>query len=75
LGRSALRRNVAEQLGFGDANLIKAKRVRLNDEQRVAVRTWIEGCSLGWIECDSMAEAVGLEGRLKIEFLPRLTKR
>lgn len=75
LGRSAFRRNVAEMLGFGDANSIKTKRVRLTDEQLVAVRTWVEGCSLSWIECDSTSEAIDLESRLKAEFLPPLTKR
>jgi hypothetical protein len=75
LGRSAFRRNVAERLGFGDPTSIKAKRERLSDQQLAAVRTWIEGCSLGWIECDSIADAAALETRMKIEHLPPLTKR
>jgi hypothetical protein len=75
LGRSAFRRNVAEYLGFGTADGIKKKLVRLTDEERAAVRAWIEGCALAWIDCGSVEAAEDLERRMKQEFLPPLTKR
>lgn len=72
---SSLRRNIAEHLGFGDANLIYTRVIRLTDEQRAAVRAWLVGCQVAWIECDSDAEAHDLESRMKAEWLPPLTKR
>src|SRR5262245_31742180 len=58
LHTSALRRNVAEMLGFGDANDIFSRVVRLTDEQRAQVRAWILGCEVAWIECSSADAAV-----------------
>lgn len=75
LGRSAFRRNVAEHLGFGAANDIKEKRVRPTPEQLAEVRAWIVGCSVAWIECETGAAAKRLEGDMKLEWLPPLTRQ
>ncbi len=72
---SAFRRNVAERLGFGLAADIYAKRVRLNTEQLAAVRTWIMGCSVAWIECANAEAARRLECDMKAAWMPPLTKR
>jgi len=72
---SAFRRNVAEYLGFGSAQDIYDKAVRLDAEQLAAVREWVLGCVVAWIECDSMFEAVQLEDDMKDEWRPPLTKR
>jgi hypothetical protein len=72
---SAFRRNVAEYLAFGSAQDIYDKVVRLDAEQLAAVREWVLGCVVAWIECDSVAEAIELEDDMKAEWLPPLTKR
>lgn len=75
MGTSAFRRNVAEHLGFGSSADIKEKRVRLSPNQLTEVRSWILRCSVTWIECGTVAEAVGLEEAMKLEWMPPLTKR
>lgn len=75
LHTSSFRRNVAELLGFGLADDIYRKRVRLTDEQRADVRAWILTCSVAWIECPTSADARRLETNIKAEWLPPLTKR
>lgn len=72
---SAFRRNVAEHLSFASPQDVYDKVVRLDAEQLAAVRAWIVGCVVAWIECDSVAEAVQLESDMKDEWLPPLTKR
>jgi len=71
---SSLRRNVAEHLGFGAANDIYEKRLRLDQNQRSAVRDWILACSIVWIECVTRDEAIRLEAEIKAEWMPPLTK-
>lgn len=75
LHASAFRRNMAEHLGFGSANNIYNKVIRLSDEQRAAVRAWLEGCQLAWITTASAPAAKLLEDDLKTEWLHPLTKR
>lgn len=75
LHTSAFRRIVAELLGFGIADDIYNKLVRLNAEQRAAVRAWIMSCSVAWIECATVPEANQLEKDMKAEWLPPLTRR
>lgn len=75
MGSSAFRRNVAERLGFGSSADIKEKRVRLSPDQLADVRSWILRCSVAWIECSTIAEAVKLEQAMKQEWMPPLTKR
>jgi hypothetical protein len=75
MGTSAFRRNVAEHLGYGAPADIKAKRVRLTPQQLAAVRVWILGCAVAWIECRTIAAAKKLENDMKAEWIPPLTKR
>jgi hypothetical protein len=72
---SALRRNVAEHLGFGSAQDIYNKVIRLDTDQLAVVRAWIGDCVLAWIECGSAGEAVRLEDDTKREWRPPLTTR
>lgn len=75
LATSAFRRNIAELLGYGLANHIKQKHVRLTLPQLATVREWVVSCSVAWIEVDSIKEAKRLEDAMKAERLPPLTKR
>lgn len=75
LAASALRRNVAELLGFGYSADIKARRVRPSSNEVDAVRRWLDGCGVAWLECEDELAAVTLESALKEEFRPPLTKR
>ena len=75
LRTSSLRRNVAEYLGFGEAEAIRSGRIVLTDEQRQAVRAWIMGCRVAWVSCPSIAAAARAEADLKFERMPALTKR
>lgn len=74
VGTSAFRRNVAEHLGFASSADIKAKRVRLTPVQLAAMRKWIEGCRVTWVECPSASAAIRAEIALKAEWMPPLTK-
>lgn len=71
---SALRRNVAEHLGIGSAADIKARRIQPTADQVAEVRSWLDECSIAWMECQDAAAAVTLEIELKAVFKPPLTK-
>src|SRR6266545_2742273 len=62
---SALRRNVAEILGFGSALDIKAGRTRPTRDQVERVNAWLRACSISWIESKTPDEAIDLETRMK----------
>jgi len=72
---SAMRRNVAERLGIAPAAEIKARRYQPTPEQVRAVGTWLEGCEIAWVQCDTKAVAKASEDALKAEYRPPLTKR
>jgi len=74
MGSSALRRNVAEQLGIAGAKDIKEGRHRITDEEAKRVRTWLDGCDIAWRECANHAAAKDLETAMKAEHKPPLTK-
>jgi hypothetical protein len=71
---SALRRNVAEHLGFGSAANIYAGSTTVSDVQRETVSRWIEDCDIAWHECGSKKEARALERSLREQDLPPLNK-
>lgn len=79
LSRSALRRNVAQHLGFAHSAATMAARPpappALTDEQLAATNAWVLECEVAWIVCSSPAEAGELEDRMKQEWMPPLTKR
>lgn len=72
---SALRRNVAEHLDIASAADIKSRRYMPTSAEVMAVRDWLDGCEIAWIECQSKPAAESLERDLKGEFMPPLTKR
>jgi hypothetical protein len=72
---SALRRNVAEHLGIATAADIKARWYQPTPEEVRAVRDWLDGCDIAWVECESKAAAKSLEDAFKAEHKPPLTKR
>jgi GIY-YIG catalytic domain-containing protein len=71
---SAMRRNAAEHLGISTAAEIKARRYQPTPEEVSAVRAWLDGCHITWLECDTGTAARVLESELKAEFKPLLTK-
>jgi len=71
---SAFRRNVAQHLGIATASDIKTKAYQPTDNEVQAVRVYIEGCEVAWLTADSKSEALALEGRMKREWKPPLTK-
>lgn len=71
---SALRRNVAEYLGYGSAQAIYAGSISLGDPELDAVTTWIEGCDIAWQECEGKKAARDLERKLREQYLPKLNK-
>jgi len=75
LKTSALRRNVAEDLGIGSAGDIKAGRCHPSAEQVYQVNARIRACTIAWITCESQEAAESLEKRMKEEWLPPLTKQ
>jgi len=72
---SAMRRNVADHLGIATAADIKARRYQPNPDEVRAVREWLDGCDITWLECESATAAEGLEDDLKAEHKPPLTKQ
>lgn len=72
---SAMRRNIAEHLGIATAADIKARRYQPTPEEVSAVRTWLDGCHIAWITCESTVGAKNLEDEFKAEQRPPLTKR
>jgi len=75
LKSSALRRNVAEDLGIGSAGDITTGRCRPTAEQVTQVNARIWAFAIAWIRCGSHGDAVNLESRMKEEWMPPLTKR
>lgn len=71
---SALRRNVAQHLAIAAAADIKARRYQPTAADALRVSDWIRECDVAWIDCDTEAAAVVLEGALKLERKPPLTK-
>ena len=72
---SAMRRNVAEHLGVATAADIKARRYQPTADEVRAVREWLDGCHIAWVECESKSAAKALEDDFKAEHKPPLTKR
>lgn len=75
MGNSALRRNVAEHLGFGTAADIKRRACKLTPDQVAAVNARVQSWSVAWIVCASSQMACHLESAMKIEWLPPFTRR
>jgi hypothetical protein len=73
--RSAMRRNIAEHLGIATANDIYQRRYQPSPDEVPAVRDWLDGCYIAWVECGTNTDALALEKQFKDEFLPPLTKR
>ena len=71
----AFRRNVAEHLGIARAQDIYDGDYQCSNADAFRVNAWIRECDIAWITCRAKHEAVSLEGRMKAEFLPFLTKR
>jgi len=71
---SALRRNIANELGIATAADIKSRRYVTTADDAVRVSEWIGACELAWIECATELEAVGSETALKAALTPRLTR-
>jgi hypothetical protein len=74
LTNSALRRNVAELLGFGPAAALKRREIALTSDQLAAVRKWLLSCELAWLTCASAGDADALETKLLSESRPPLNK-
>lgn len=72
---SALRRNVAAHLGIATANDIKQRLYQPTDQEVAAVRAWLDGCHIAWVQCESNAAAEKLERAFKAEYKPPLTDR
>ena len=72
---SAMRRNVAEHLKVATSADIKARRYQPTAEEVAAVRSWLDGCDIAWLESETTVAAQRLEDDLKNEYKPPLTKR
>jgi hypothetical protein len=75
MGTSAMRRNVAEHLGIAKAAAIKEGKHRITRGEAARVRAWLDGCEIAWRECVDDEAAKTLETKMKVEYLPPLTKR
>lgn len=75
LAGSSLRRNVCELLfNIPPKTTGNPTRQKVTSEQAAAIRAWLAGCQLSWIECGSAEEAEHLEKRLRAEHLPLLNR-
>ena len=75
LTNSALRRNVAQWLGFATTAALKRREITLTADQLGRVHRWVRSCELAWLICDSARDAIELEAQLRKEFLPPLNQR
>lgn len=72
---SAMRRNIAAHLGIASANEIKTCKYQPTYEEVAAIRAWLDGCHIAWVECESNMAAEKLERDFKAEYKPPLTDR
>jgi hypothetical protein len=72
MANSALRRNLAEMLGVGDAAAIRERRVRPSTSDVDRVAAWLDKCEIGWQECETEGDALALVAELRREHLPPL---
>ena len=61
---SPARRRVASRLGIGAPAEILSGRYRPTPEDQARISRWLRACTVAWVECESEAAAVMLEGRL-----------
>ncbi len=75
LAGSSLRRNVCELL-FGIPPNVTGRptRQKVTTEQAAAIRDWLLGCELSWLEVASVTAADELERRLRSKYLPPLNR-
>lgn len=62
-------------LGIASAADIKTRSYQSSPKEVTRVRQFIEQCQVAWITRRSEPAAAALEGRLKAEWVPPLTKR
>lgn len=75
LAGSSLRRNVCWLLFGIPPNITSGPaRQKVTAEQAAAIRDWLLGCDLSWLEVSSEAAAGELERRLRSEYLPALNR-
>jgi excinuclease UvrABC nuclease subunit len=75
MGNSALRRNVAENLGIASSSAIKSGAHQITDEEVERVNAWVGQLEITWITAATPAAATRMEDALKIEARPHLTKQ
>lgn len=71
---SSFRRNVANHLAIATGHAIKTKSYEPTAQEVRAVRDFIESCEVAWLTTDTKPAALELEGRMKREWKPPLTK-
>ncbi|MCT9002345.1 GIY-YIG nuclease family protein [Microbacterium memoriense] len=75
LAGSSLRRNVCWLLFSIPPNITSGPaRQKVTAEQAAAIRDWLLGCDLSWLEVPSVTAADELERRLRSEYLPDLNR-
>jgi hypothetical protein len=74
LANSAFKRNAAESLGISTPPLIKSGAYRLSEVELAQLYAFLDEFEVTWVTCDSAAEALRLEGAIKKEWMPPLTK-
>lgn len=75
LSHSSFRRNVCEELGIAPTSVTRQRPPQLRAEQVETVNEWIQGCEVAWVTLDTADEADKFETAIKLEWMPRLTKR
>jgi hypothetical protein len=75
LASSSLRRNVCELLFQVPPNVTgKPTRQKVTTEQANAIRDWLLGCEVSWLQARTQEDAAALETRLRRMFLPPLNR-
>ena len=75
LAGSSLRRNVCELLFKIPPNVTSNPAgQKVTAEQATAIREWLLGCDVSWLESPTQEEAAALETRLRRAFLPSLNR-
>lgn len=75
LAGSSLRRNVCELLFQIPPNVTgNPTRQKVTTEQATAIRDWLLGCEVSWLQARTQEDAAALEARLRRAFLPPLNR-
>ncbi len=75
LSQSALRRAVCEYLEIADSSVTTKKPAQLTRAQVAPIHDWLHASEIGWVECETNAQAEALKAHAVETLKPFLNKK